>query len=413
MNNTPRANRKHIGFYGKRNAGKSSIMNDIIGQKISLVSEIKGTTTDPVSKSVELIPFGPVVFIDTGGIDDEGQLGELRVEKTMKTLEKIDFAIYVMEITDIDDNYHKEFVEEFKKRDIPYIIVINKTDIVSEERLEEIKSNIDNEKKWENVVFVSTKDSDAISHLKDELIKNLDADKEEETLIGDIIPYGGKVIMVVPIDAEAPKGRLILPQVQLIRDCLDHGIKSYIVRDTELASAIEDLKDIDLVVTDSQAFKEVDKIVRKSINLTSFSIIMARQKGDLNTFLEGIKVIESLKEKETPKILIMESCSHNTSHEDIGKVKIPKLLTKHLGKEIDFHFRMGEDFPKDLETYDLVIHCGSCMLNKKTMETRMRVCNDKGVPITNYGILLAYLTGILNRAVKVFIETEGQELCTK
>lgn len=413
MNNTPRANRKHIGFYGKRNAGKSSIMNDIIGQKISLVSEIKGTTTDPVSKSVELIPFGPVVFIDTGGIDDEGQLGELRVEKTMKTLEKIDFAIYVMEITDIDDNYHKEFVEEFKKRDIPYIIVINKTDIVSEERLEEIKSNIDNEKKWENVVFVSTKDSDAISHLKDELIKNLDADEEEETLIGDIIPYGGKVIMVVPIDAEAPKGRLILPQVQLIRDCLDHGIKSYVVRDTELASAIEDLKDIDLVVTDSQAFKEVDKIVPKSINLTSFSIIMARQKGDMNTFLEGIKVIESLKEKETPKILIIESCSHNTSHEDIGKVKIPKLLTKHLGKEIDFHFRMGEDFPKDLETYDLVIHCGSCMLNKKTMETRMRVCNDKGVPITNYGILLAYLTGILNRAVKVFIETEGQELCTK
>ncbi|MBU5313785.1 [FeFe] hydrogenase H-cluster maturation GTPase HydF [Tissierella carlieri] len=413
MNNTPRANRKHIGFYGKRNAGKSSIMNDIIGQKISLVSEIKGTTTDPVSKSVELIPFGPVVFIDTGGIDDEGQLGELRVEKTMKTLEKIDFAIYVMEITDIDDNYHKEFVEEFKKRDIPYIIVINKTDIVSEERLEEIKSNIDNEKKWENVVFVSTKDSDAISHLKDELIKNLDADEEEETLIGDIIPYGGKVIMVVPIDAEAPKGRLILPQVQLIRDCLDHGIKSYVVRDTELASAIEDLKDIDLVVTDSQAFKEVDKIVPKSISLTSFSIIMARQKGDMNTFLEGIKVIESLKEKETPKILIMESCSHNTSHEDIGKVKIPKLLTKHLGKEIDFHFRMGEDFPKDLETYDLVIHCGSCMLNKKTMETRMRVCNDKGVPITNYGILLAYLTGILNRAVKVFIETGGQELCPR
>ncbi|MDU5080167.1 [FeFe] hydrogenase H-cluster maturation GTPase HydF [uncultured Tissierella sp.] len=413
MNNTPRASRKHIGFYGKRNAGKSSIMNAIIGQEISLVSEIKGTTTDPVSKSVELIPFGPVVFIDTGGIDDEGHLGELRVEKTIKTLEKIDFAIYVMEITDIDDNYHKEFVEEFKKRDISYIIVINKTDIVSEGRLGEIKNNIDNEKKWENVVFVSTTDNTTISYLKDELIKNLDADKEEETLIGDIIPYGGKVIMVVPIDAEAPKARLILPQVQLIRDCLDHGIKSYVVRDTELASAIEDLKDIDLVVTDSQAFKEVDKIVPKSINLTSFSIIMARQKGDLNTFLEGIKVIESLKEKETPKILIMESCSHNTSHEDIGKVKIPKLLTKHLGKEIDYHFRMGEDFPKDLETYDLVIHCGSCMLNKKTMETRMRVCSDKGVSITNYGILLAYLTGILDRAVKVFIGTGGQELCPR
>lgn len=397
---TPKANRKHIGFYGKRNVGKSSIMNAIIGQEISLVSEIKGTTTDPVSKSVELIPFGPVVFVDTGGIDDEGHLGELRVEKTIKTLEKIDFAIYVIEADDIDNKYHEKFIGEFKKKDIPYIIVINKMDTVLEERLEEIKG------KWDSAVFVSTKDNVTISILKDELIKRLDVEKEEETLIGDIISYGGKVIMVVPIDGEAPKGRLILPQVQLIRDCLDHGIKSYVVRDTELASAIEDLKDIDLVVTDSKIFKEVDKIVPKSINLTSFSIIMARQKGDLNTFLDGIRTVEGLREKEIPKILIMESCSHNTSHEDIGKVKIPTLLTKHLGKKIDFNFRMGEDFPKDLETYDLVIHCGSCMLNKRIMENRIKICSDKGVPITNYGILLAYLTGILNRAVKVFIGTE-------
>ncbi|MBU5427634.1 [FeFe] hydrogenase H-cluster maturation GTPase HydF [Tissierella pigra] len=398
---TPKANRKHIGFYGKRNAGKSSIMNAIIGQEISLVSEIKGTTTDPVSKAVELIPFGPVVFIDTGGIDDEGCLGELRVEKTIKTLEKIDFAIYVIEIDDIDNKYHEKFIEEFKKRDIPYIIVINKIDIVLEERLEEIK------RKWNSAVFISIKDNATISILKDELIKRLDVEKEEETLIGDIISYGGKVIMVVPIDGEAPKGRLILPQVQLIRDCLDHGIKSYVVRDTELASAIEDLKDIDLVITDSKIFKEVDKIVPKSINLTSFSIIMARQKGDLNTFLNGIRTVEGLREKEIPKILIMESCSHNTSHEDIGKVKIPTLLTKHLGKKIDFNFRMGEDFPKDLETYDLVIHCGSCMLNKRTMENRIKICSDKGVPITNYGILLAYLTGILNRAVKVFMDNRN------
>lgn len=397
---TPKANRKHIGFYGKRNAGKSSIMNAIIGQEISLVSEIKGTTTDPVSKSVELIPFGPVVFVDTGGIDDEGCLGELRVAKTIKTLEKIDFAIYVIEIDDIDNKYHEKFIGEFKKRDIPYIIVINKMDTVLEERLEEIKE------KWDSAVFVSTKDNATISILKNELIKRLDVEKEEETLIGDIISYGGKVIMVVPIDGEAPKGRLILPQVQLIRDCLDHGIKSYVVRDTELASAIEELKDIDLVVTDSKIFKEVDKIVPKSINLTSFSIIMARQKGDLNTFLDGIRTVERLREKEIPKILVMESCSHSTSHEDIGKVKIPTLLIKHLGKKIDFNFRMGEDFPKDLETYDLVIHCGSCMLNKRTMENRIKICSDKGVPITNYGILLAYLTGILNRAVKVFIGTE-------
>lgn len=403
MNNTPKGNRKHIGLYGKRNAGKSSIMNAIIGQEISLVSDIKGTTTDPVSKAVELIPFGPVVFIDTGGIDDEGELGNLRVEKTIKTLEKVNLAIYVMEINDIDEESYLEFINEFKKRDIPYITVINKIDIMCKEILEEI------EKKCDSVVFVSTKYNNTIATLKDEIIKRLNVEKEEETLIGDIVPYGGKVIMVVPIDSEAPRGRLILPQVQLIRDCLDHGIKSYVVRDTELASAIEDLEDIDLVVTDSQAFKEVDKIVPENINLTSFSIIMARQKGDLNIFLDGIRTIEKLKERQTPKILIMESCSHNTSHEDIGKVKIPKLLVKHLGKELDFHFRMGEDFPNDLETYDLVIHCGSCMLNKKTMETRMRVCSDKGVPITNYGIVLAYLTGILNRAVKVFIGTEGQE----
>lgn len=403
MNSTPKANRKHIGFYGKRNAGKSSIMNSIIGQEISLVSEIKGTTTDPVSKSAEMIPFGPVVFIDTGGIDDKGQLGELRVKKTIKTLDKVDLAIYVMDIEDIDDEYYGEFVKELRKRNIPYMTVINKIDMVSGERLKEIKSIMINERKLENMAFVSVVYSDTISSLKNEIIKGLGSEKDEDTLIGDIISYGGKVIMVVPIDGEAPKGRLILPQVQLIRDCLDHGIKSYVVRDTELASAIEDLKDIDLVVTDSQAFKEVDKIVPKDISLTSFSIIMARQKGDLNIFVEGIKIIEGLKEKKKPKVLIMESCSHNTSHEDIGRVKIPKLLTKHLGREIDFRFRMGEDFPRDLESYDLVIHCGSCMLNKKTMETRMKICSDKGVPITNYGILLAYLTGILNRAVKVFL----------
>ncbi len=403
MNNTPKGNRRHIGFYGKRNVGKSSIMNKIIGQDVSLVSDIKGTTTDPVSKAVELIPFGPVIFIDTGGIDDDGELGVLRVEKTIKTLEKVDFAIYVMAIDDIEQKYYLEFVKEFKRRDIPYITVINKIDIVSKEGLQEIKYNIEFEKKWENIVFVSTRYDTTIENLKDELIKKLNIEDKEESLIGDIIPYGGKIIMVVPIDSEAPKGRLILPQVQLIRDCLDHGIKSYVVRDIELASAIEDLKDIDLIVTDSQVFKKLDKIVPRYINFTSFSIIMARQKGDLKTFLEGISTIGRLKEKENPRVLIMESCSHNTSHEDIGKVKIPRLLTKHLEKEIDFHFRMGEDFPNDIEHYDLVIHCGSCMLNKKNMASRIKICQDNNVSITNYGILLAYLTGTLDRAIKVFM----------
>ena len=353
---------------------------------------------------MELIPVGPVVFIDTAGIDDDSQLGDLRVEKSLKTLDKADFAIYVMEIDDIDEKYCLEFIEEFKRKNIPYIIAISKIDKVSEEELENIKKKLKIERKWENLVFVSINDFSSVIELKDELIKRLQNEEKEETLIGDTIPYNGKVIMVIPVDSEAPKGRLILPQVQLIRDCLDHGIKSYVVRDTELTSALQDLKDIDLVITDSQAFKKVDKIVPSHINLTSFSIIMARQKGDLKIFLEGTSKIEKLRKRENPKVLIMESCTHNTSHEDIGKVKIPTLLMKYLDKEINFQFNMGEDFPKDLDTYDLVIHCGSCMLNKRTMESRLEVCREKNVNITNYGVVLAYLTGILDRAVKVFIE---------
>lgn len=401
MNNTPKANRKHIIFYGKTNAGKSSIMNEIIGREVSLVSEVKGTTTNPVSKAMDLIPFGPVVFIDTGGIDNDGELGSLRVEKTMKTLEKVDYAVYVMPLDDLDENLYLEFVKELEDKGIPYITAINKIDMVSKERLQEIKERIGLEKRWNNVVFISAKDEDTISILKKELVAGLDLEAQESTSIGDIIPYDGKIIMVIPADYEVSKGKLISPQVQLIRDCLDHGIKSYIVRDTELASALDDLKDINLIITDSEIFKEVDKIVPKDINLTSFSILMARQKGDIDVFLDGVSVVEKLKKKETPKILIMESCSHNISHEDIGKVKIPKLLTKELGKEIDLHFGMGEDFPDDLESFDLVIHCGACMINKRIMMNKIKVCKDKNVPITNYGIILAYFAGILDKSVKI------------
>lgn len=407
MKNTPNSNRKHIVFYGKRNAGKSSIMNKIIGQEISLVSEIKGTTTDTVSKAMELIPFGPVVFVDTGGIDDKGDLGILRVEKTMKTLDKADLGIYIISIDDLENGLNEEFylkfIKEFKRRNIPYIIVINKIDKVSKEKLREIKEDIIFNKSLDNLIYLSILDEKSMLNLKEELVEKLQVEEQEQSLIGDIVPYGGKIIMVVSIDSEAPRGRLILPQVQLLRDSLDHGIKSYVVRNTELKSAIEDLKDIDLVVTDSQIFKEVDKIVPKDINLTSFSILMARQKGDLNVFLKGTSIIEELKKIEVPRILIMESCSHNTSHEDIGRVKIPKLLSKYLNKEIDFQFKMGEDFPKDLQSFDLVIHCGSCMLNKRSMISRIEICKDENVPITNYGIVLAYLTGILNRSVNMFI----------
>ena len=396
MNNTPNANRKHIAIYGKTNSGKSSLLNAIIGQEISLVSSVKGTTTDPVSKAMELIPFGPVLFIDTAGLDDNSELGELRVKKSLKTLEKTDFAIYVVDIKDIDEDVYRETVDNFKKYKIPHMVVVNKIDEADDKTINSAKD------KFKDALFVSTKEEKNIIELKEELIKRLQEDEEEETLIGDIVPYGGKVIMVVPIDSEAPKGRIILPQVQLIRDCLDHGIKSYVVRDTELESALQDIKGVDLVVTDSQAFKKVSEIVPKEVKLTSFSIVFARQKGELRDFVHGVSEIEEL--DENSRILISESCTHNTSHEDIGRVKIPKLLNKHVGKELNYEFKMGHDFPEDLEKYDLVIHCGACMVNPKTVQTRIDMCNEKGVKITNYGIILAYLTGILDRSIEVFTE---------
>lgn len=274
------------------------------------------------------------------------------------------------------------------------MVVVNKIDEADENLINSVKE------KFKDAVFVSAKEEKNIIELKEELIKRLQNEEEDETLIGDIVPYNGKVIMVVPIDSEAPKGRLILPQVQLIRDCLDHGIKSYVVRDTELESALQDIKDVDLVITDSQAFKKVSQIVPEDIKLTSFSILFAKQKGDLKAFMEGISKIKEL--DENSKILITESCTHNASHEDIGRVKIPKLLNKHVGKELNYEFKMGHDFPEDIEKYDLVIHCGACMVNKKTVQTRIDMCEEKNVKIVNYGMILAYLTGILPRSLKVF-----------
>lgn len=394
MNHTPNANRKHIAIYGKTNSGKSSLLNAIIGQDVSLVSSVKGTTTDPVNKAMELLPFGPVVFIDTAGLDDTGELGELRVKRSLKILQKTDFAIYVMDINDLDEEAYKESVENFRRYNIPYLTVINKIDTVSKEKLEKAVE------RFKEGIFVSADKEENILFLKDELIQRLQEDEKEPPIVGDLIPYNGKVIMVVPIDSEAPKGRIILPQVQLIRDCLDHGIKSYVVRDTELKSALEDLQDVDLVVTDSQAFKKVSEIVPKDMKLTGFSILYARYKGDLETFVQGVKKVEEL--DGNSKILIAESCTHNHSHEDIGRVKIPRLLNQHTGKELNYEFKMGNDFPENLGEYDLVIHCGSCMLNKKTMESRINECTEKEIHITNYGVLLAYLTGILDRSIEIF-----------
>lgn len=394
MQGTPRANRPHIAIYGNRNAGKSSLLNAIIGQEISLVSHVKGTTTDPVTKTMELIPFGPVVFIDTAGLDDSGELGTLRVERSKKILQRTDFAIYTHDINDVDEEAFKHFLKEFKRFHIPYMIVFNKIDEASDDTLNKYKSL------YPQALFVSAMEETNVLALKDELIKRLEDGKEEETLIGDLVPYGGKVILVVPIDSEAPKGRIILPQVQIIRDALDHGIKCYVTRDTELEEALKEVPDADLVITDSQAFKAVNEMVPDHMPLTSFSIVFARHKGDLWSFEKGIKAIEDL--KPGAKILISESCTHNHSHEDIGRVKIPKLLNKKLGFELDYHFKMGHDFPNDIKHFDMVIHCGSCMINKKTMLNRITMCDEIGVPITNYGIVLAYINDILEPSLEMF-----------
>ena len=394
MNTTPNANRKHIGIYGNTNSGKSSLMNKILGQDISLVSNVEGTTTDPVQKAMELIPFGPVLLIDTAGLEDKSQLGEIRVKKSFEYLKRLDFAIYVVDGKNLDVDTYKKWKREANKYNIKHMVDVNKLDRLSDDE----RSNINNI--LDKPLFISAKNNENIDKLKDELIKSLEQDEEDKPIVGDLLPYGSNVVLVVPIDSEAPKGRIILPQVQVIRDCLDHGIKTYVVRDTELEDALKEIKNIDLVITDSQAFKEVDKIVPKEINLTSFSILFARQKGELSDFLEGSNKLKNLKPGN--KILICESCTHNVSHEDIGRVKIPRMLTKIAGGELNLEYKVGYDFDEDVEKYDMVIHCGACMVNRKSVINKINLCKEKNVPITNYGLVIAYFTGILDRSVEIF-----------
>lgn len=394
MNTTPNANRKHIGIYGNTNSGKSSLMNKILGQDISLVSNVEGTTTDPVQKAMELIPFGPVLLIDTAGLEDKTELGEIRVKKSFEFLKRLDFAIYVVDGKNLDIDTYKKWKREANKYNINYIVVVNKLDRLNDDEINNINNIFD------NPLFISAKKNENIDKLKDELIKYLEQDEEDKPIVGDLLPYGSNVVLVVPIDSEAPKGRIILPQVQVIRDCLDHGIKTYVVRDTELEEALKEIKNVDLVITDSQAFKEVDKIVPKEINLTSFSILFARQKGELSYLLEGANKLKDLKPGD--KILICESCTHNISHEDIGRVKIPRMLNKIAGGELNLEYKVGYDFNEDVETYDMVIHCGACMVNRKSVINKINLCKEKNVPITNYGLVIAYFTGILDRSIEIF-----------
>ncbi len=441
MNSTPNSNRKHIGIYGNTNSGKSSLMNTILGQDISLVSSVEGTTTDPVQKSMELIPFGPVLLIDTAGLEDKTELGSIRIKKSYEFLKRLDFALYVVDAGNADLDTYKTWKREAARYNVDHVVVINKIDTVSKEEIDNLvknfktyvlvsakdksgiddltarynvdhvvvinkidtvsKEEIDNlVKNFKTYVLVSAKDKSGIDDLKNEIIKNLEDGEEEKPIVGDLLEYGSKVVLVVPIDSEAPKGRIILPQVQVIRDCLDHGIKTYVVRDTELEEALDEIKDIDLVITDSQAFKEVDSIIPKSMKLTSFSILFARQKGELDEFLEGTKKLDTLKPND--KILICESCTHNVSHEDIGRVKIPNMLRKIAGGDLNIEYMVGYDFKENVEDYDLVIHCGACMVNRKSVLNKIRVCKEKNVPITNYGMVIAYFTKILDRSVEIF-----------
>ena len=389
--------RLHIGIFGKTNVGKSSFLNRITNQDISIVSDIAGTTTDVVEKSMELLPIGPVTFLDTAGINDFSDLGKDRVEKTLKVLNRTDVAVIICDYNGIDD-FEKSLINKFNELKIPFIIVVNKTDIqgVNDSTLAEL-NNI-----CPHILITSTKTDDNLTHrFKEVLVKLLPEEfVNSPKIAGDLIPEKSTVILVTPIDKEAPKGRLILPQVQTIRDLLDSNCITIVVKESELQDTLDNLKNPpSLVITDSQAFKTVDAIVPKEIPLTSFSILFARLKGDLSEFEKGAKAIENLKDGD--KVLILESCTHHAIEDDIGKVKIPRLLKQKTGKELVIEHYSGHDFP-EISQYSLIIHCGACMTNRREILSRILISSQKQVPITNYGITISYCLGILDRALNIF-----------
>ncbi|MDO5125565.1 MAG: [FeFe] hydrogenase H-cluster maturation GTPase HydF [Ruminococcus sp.] len=395
LNSTPSGERLHIGFFGRRNAGKSSVVNAVTGQELAVVSDVLGTTTDPVYKAMELLPLGPVMIIDTPGFDDEGDLGELRIRKTKQVLNKSDIAILVVDSqTDLSSTDAK-LIDMFKQKQLPYIIAYNKVDLVDDK-----KSLSDNE------IYISAKDKTNINELKEKIGSMTDFQSEQKRLVGDLLNEGDLVVLVVPIDSSAPKGRLILPQQQTIRDILDAGAISVVARDTELSLTLEKLGTKPaMVITDSQAFKQVSAVVPQNIKLTSFSILMARYKGLLDSAVHGAIKISDLKDGD--KVLISEGCTHHRQCEDIGTVKLPNWLRKFTGKELEFVFSSGMEFPEDLSEYALVIHCGGCMLNEREVRYRMKCANDQNVPITNYGTSIAYMNGILKRSLSVFSEYDN------
>ena len=388
--------RLHIGIFGKMNAGKSSFLNRITNQEVSIVSNIAGTTTDVVEKSMELLPAGPVTFLDTAGIDDSTELGTERIKKTMSILNRTDIAVLICDYNGID-TFEENLIEKFKELNIPYCIIINKTDRkpVSGEMLEKIKKFTDN-----ILVASILKDENFVFNFKKTLVKLLSEDFiNSPEIITDLVPPKSTVILVIPIDKEAPKGRIILPQVRTLRELLDNNCICIAVKESELKQALENLKTApSLVITDSQAFKQVSQIVPQEIPLTSFSILFARLKGDLKVFLDGVKTIDNLKDGD--RVLILESCTHHPIEDDIGRVKIPNLIKQKTGKNILFDNISGHDFP-DISNYKLIIHCGACMTNRKEVLSRILIANNMNIPITNYGLVISYCLGILPRATEI------------
>ena len=398
MQTTPKANRLHIGIFGKRNAGKSTLLNSLVNQDISIVSPTAGTTTDAVEKTMEFLPLGPVVFIDTAGVDDVGDLGGKRIEKTKKIFDRTDIAIIICDYNGWND-YEIALYKEFQERNIPVLSVINKLDEqdITPDKFEEIQKYV------KNPLKTSLKlNREIVYRLKEQLVNVCPDDFiTPPSITGDIVTQGDTVVLVIPVDKEAPKGRLILPQVQVLRDLLDNRCKVFVTQDTELKETLNELKNKPkLVITDSQAFASVSKDVPDDIELTSFSILFARLKGDLREFYEGAKQIDSLKDNDV--VMICESCSHHQIEDDIARVKIPKLLTQKTGKNLQFVYRSGHDFPQDLEKYSLLIHCGACMTNRKEVLSRIMKCKKANLPVSNYGIVISYCLGILDRAVKPF-----------
>ena len=410
LNQTPRANRIHIGLYGKRNSGKSSIINALTGQQVAIVSDYAGTTTDPVYKAMELYPIGPVVFIDTAGFDDTGEIGKLRVEKTEEAVKKTDIAVLVFSCSNSVEscfaceaggegydcfNFEKEWYEKLKLKKTPVICVLNKCDLLTEKQVENFVEAIKRE--FQTVpVIISAEKKQGMDKLKDSIVRNIPESYEMKSITGDIVKKGDVVMLVMPQDIQAPKGRLILPQVQTLRDLLDKGCIPICTTADNLESTLASLKEPPtVIITDSQCFAAVYEKKPKESLLTSFSVLFAAYKGDIDTFVRGAKAIESLTEKS--RVLIAEACTHAPLEEDIGRVKIPKALRKRVGEMLKVDIVAGQDFPQELSQYDLIIHCGGCMFNRRYMMSRIESAVAQGVPITNYGVTMAYLTGILDK----------------